>query len=114
MALNAAALQIGAAAMAAAMQYASIHSGNPGTTGANETAAARQATGMTASGGNFTLSGPKNFTGGPANGPSLYVGLWSAATGGTFYGAYALTGDQAFNSAGQYTLNTLTLTGSST
>jgi hypothetical protein len=112
MALNTAALQIGASAMATALAYASIHSGNPGATGANESTAARQATGMTASGGNMALSGAKNFTGGAANGPALFVGFWSAATGGTFYGSQQLTGDQAFNSAGQYTLNSLTETGS--
>ena len=33
---------------------------------------------------------------------------------GTFYGFVALTGDQTFNSAGEYTITSLTVNGSST
>jgi hypothetical protein len=40
--------------------------------------------------------------------------LWSAASGGTFGGEFVLTGDTTFNSLGQYTVNSLALTGSAT
>ncbi|MCA1984791.1 phage tail fiber protein [Nocardioides nematodiphilus] len=92
--------------------YASIHTANPGTTGASESTAARKAVTFSVDAdGDLTLSATVNFTGGAASGPATYVGLWSAATGGTFRGGYALTGDQAFNAAGQYNLTSLTING---
>jgi hypothetical protein len=57
--------------------------------------------------GNLSLSSAVAFTGLTASGAVKYVSVWSAATGGTFLGQYALTGDQAANGAGQYTLDTL-------
>ena len=44
----------------------------------------------------------------------MAVGFWSASTAGTFYGYYALTGDQTFNAAGEYTISSLSIPGSST
>ena len=113
MALTDAALDVMGNALKGAATHASLHSANPGTTGTNATAAARQAVTWTgpSTGGDLTLSAQKTFTGGAASGAVTYVGLWSAATGGTFYGGFALTGDQAFNAAGEYTLTSLTLTG---
>lgn len=118
MALNNTILDIGGNAMAPAMTHISLHSGDPGAAGtSNVTSAARVATGWTGSsstnGGDLTLSN-KAFTGGGNGTACTYVGFWSAATGGTFYGSVALTGDQTFNSAGEYTITTLTITGTST
>jgi hypothetical protein len=52
-----------------------------------------------------------NFTGGAASGAATHLGFWSAATTGTFYGWQALTGDQTFNAAGEYTVTGITITG---
>lgn len=112
MALTDAALRAMANHLASLATKASLHSADPGTTGANETTAGRQtiawnpATGS----GNLTLAAAVNFTGGAASSACKYVGLWDA-TGTTFYGGYALTGDQAFNSAGTYQLTNLAING---
>lgn len=114
MPLNNTALNLEANALAGAALYLSLHSADPGATGTAETTAARVAAAWPgAANGDLTVSN-KNFTGGAANGACTFVGLWSAATGGTFYGGFALTGDQTFNAAGQYTLTSLTIDGSST
>jgi hypothetical protein len=59
------------------------------------------------------LTTTENFTGGTANGACIALGLWSASTGGTFYGYFLLTGDQTFDSSGNYDLQTITISGSS-
>lgn len=102
MPLNTSELQIAAAAMAADINSMSLHSGNPGANGtANETTAARQTIACTATGGNLTVP-QAAFTGVAANGPVTYLGLWN---GTNFRGAFALTGDQSANAAGQYTVD---------
>jgi len=114
MPLNNAALDVGANAMAAVMQYLALHTADPGAGGSNPAASARVASGWTAASGNGDLTTTnKAFTGGASNGPVMYVGFWSALTGGTFYGSQALTGDTQFNSAGEYTITSLTVNGSS-
>lgn len=114
MALADSLLNAGAAAMAAAATHLSLHSATPSATGSNETAAPRvPAAWSTPAGGDITATG-RAFTGGVANGPVTHVGLWSAATGGTFYGSVALSGDTSFNAAGEYTVASLTVNGSST
>lgn len=55
---------------------------------------------------------PYAFTGTP-DAPATHALLFSAATGGTFYGFDLLDGDETFNSAGSYELTALTITGSS-
>lgn len=109
MAVNAAYLQSGAAAMATAFPFISIHTAQPSTTGSNESAAARKNAGWSTANGVLT-STSQSFTGGAASGAATHVGLWSASTAGTFGGWYALTGDQAFNAAGAYTVNPITIT----
>jgi hypothetical protein len=111
--LNTAALQVGGAAIATACAYLSLHSATPNTSGSNETTAARVASGLTSTAGVISTSS-KSFSGGAASGAVLCVGFWSASTAGTFYGYETLTGDAAFNAAGQYTLTSLTITGSAT
>lgn len=114
MALLDATLNIGANAMAAAMTHIALHTADPGATGLNPATSARVvASWPGASGGDLTVSN-KAFTGGTANGACTYVGFWSAITGGTFYGSVQLTGDTTFNSAGEYTITSLTINGSST
>jgi hypothetical protein len=112
--LNDTALNLMANALAAAATYASLHTADPGTTGTSETTAGRQGIVWdAAANGDLTLTGTEAFTGGAASGACTYVGLWSASTGGTFYGGFPLVGDQTFNAAGEYTLNDITITGSS-
>ncbi len=111
--LNDTLLNIGANAMAGAALYLSLHTATPDVSGSNPASSARVAAGWgTAATGDITTTN-KAFTGGAASGPCVAVGLWSAATAGTFYGYYPLTGDQTFNAAGEYTITSLTINGSS-
>lgn len=114
MALNDTALNVMADHLTSLVGHLSLHSADPGAAGTlNETSAARQVPTWTAAtnGGDFDLAAAVNFTGGAASGACTFVGLWSADDT-TFYGSYALTGDQTFNAAGEYTVNTITETGS--
>ena len=112
MPLNDTALNLMGDALAAAATHVSLHSADPGATGTNETSAGRQVASWSASAaGDLSLSAAENFTGGAASGACTYVGLWSASTAGTFYGGFALTGDQTFNAAGEYTVNDITISG---
>ena len=52
---------------------------------------------------------PMSFSGTAAAGATNVL-FFSASTGGTFYGFQALTGDAAFNAAGQYDITALTIT----
>jgi hypothetical protein len=98
--------------LAALCTHASLHTADPGTTGANESSAGRQAVAFNVDAdGDLTLTVTENFTGGAASGACTHVGLWSASSGGTFRGGFALTGDQTFNAAGEYNLTGLTING---
>jgi hypothetical protein len=77
--------------------YVSLHSADPGTTGASELtggspAYARVAvTWNTASGGSVTNSSSLTFNF-PASTTAAYFGIWSASTAGTYYIGGALNG----------------------
>ena len=114
MPLNDTILNAGATHMGSLMTHLALHTANPEPTGTNPAASARVASGWGAAANGDLTTTNKNFTGGAANGPATHVGFWSAITGGTFYGSQALTGDQTFNSAGEYTITSLTVNGSST
>jgi hypothetical protein len=112
-ALNDTLLNIGVTAMQNAATHLSLHSAQPSTAGSNETTAGRVAASWgAAANGDFSTLTNKSFTGGAAGGAVTHVGFWSASTGGTFYGWLALTGDQTFNSAGEYTITSLSVPGS--
>jgi hypothetical protein len=88
--------------------YASLHNGDPGTTGANEIsggtpAYARKAitVGASSAGSARTLSADVTFDV-PA-GTITHVGYWSAITGGTFQGSDPVT-SETFAAQGQYKL----------
>lgn len=72
--------------------YVSLHTGDPGTTGANEMASCpRQAmTWNAAASGAKTNSGTASFTN-PGTSAATYFGTWSASTGGTYGIGGALT-----------------------
>lgn len=114
MALNDAALVIGATAIKNAITHLSLHTTGAVTSSANESAAARVAsTGSVDADGDITWSSIA-FMGGAANGPVVRVGYWSALTTGTYYGGTLLTGDATFNSAGAYTVTSVTETSTAT
>jgi hypothetical protein len=112
MALNPTALTALITDFTALAPYVALHGADPGTTGTSPTSAARVAATWSVSGAVATAAANLAFTGGFSNGAVTHVGYWSALTGGTFYGSQALTGDATFNSAGQYTLTSLTETAS--
>ena len=115
MALNDTLLNIGVTAMQSAATHLSLHSATPNSSGSNETTAARVAASWgSAANGDFATLTNKAFTGGAANGAVAAVGFWSAPTAGTFYGYVPLTGDATFNSAGEYTVTTLSIPGTAT
>lgn len=112
MALNDTILNIGNAAAQTAMTHAQIHTAQPNASGSNESSAARQAiTWVTAANGDLVITADLAFTGGSASGAATHIGFWSASSSGTFYGWLALTGDQTFNAAGEYTVTGVTITG---
>ena len=117
MPLNDAILNTGVTAMQSAITHLSIHTALPNAAGSNESTAARVATGWgAAANGDFATLTNKAFTGGAPSGPAQYVGYWNGGTlgSGTFYGYQALTGDQTFNSSGEYTITSLAVTGTAT
>lgn len=84
-----------------------------GPTSGDQTSAARVQVTFSVAGGVLTATNvPMAFTGAAAAGATHCL-LFSANAAGTFYGFDAITGDQAFNAAGQYELTALTITGSS-
>jgi hypothetical protein len=85
-----------------------------GPTAGDQTSAQRRQLASTVAAGVITATGvPYSFTGTPADG-ATHALFFSANAAGTFYGYDALTGDQAFNAAGEYDITALTITGSST
>lgn len=108
MGLNAAAKNLMLDALATAADYVSLHDDDPSTDGSNEIsggspAYARKAhTWNAASSGALDNSNAPEFDV-PAGTTVKFVGLWSADTGGTFYGFFAVT-NEAFAAQGKYTL----------
>lgn len=93
--------------------YASLHTANPGATGATEVtggtpAYARKAlTWNAASAGSKTLSNTPLFDV-PAATTVTHVGLWSADTAGTWYGYIDVT-DETFAAQGTYQITSGTI-----
>jgi hypothetical protein len=90
-----------------AADFMSLHTGDPGTTGTNEStggspAYARKAlTWSAASGGSKAISNSPVFDV-PASTIS-YVGMWDSSTSGTYYGHWDVT-DEVFAAQGTYTV----------
>jgi hypothetical protein len=95
--------------------YLTLHSADPGTSGANlvTTDARVAASWAVDSDGDLTLTAAAAFTGAPPNSPVYYLGLWSDPTAGTFRGGLPLTGDNQTTAAGGYSVNQVTVTGTS-
>ena len=113
MALNDTALNVAGDAIATAYPFISLHTTGAVSSSTDESTAGRVAAswGAATSGGIITATNIA-FTGGAASGPVVRVGYWSLASAGTYGGGSLLTGDQAFNAAGEYTVTSITETGS--
>ena len=100
-------------ALAQAATYMSLHDGNPGSNGANELSggnpayARKSVTWGSASNGEVSATNPPEFDV-PSGATVRFAGLWSAATGGTFYGYGAVT-EENFNNQGKYVLTQIKL-----
>lgn len=93
--------------------YASLHTADPGTTGASEAtggspAYARKAITWAAASTTKVSSNSPVFD--VASGTYTHFGLWSASSGGTYYDGGALSASETFAGQGTYTLTTVTLT----
>jgi hypothetical protein len=90
-----------AAAAAAAGSWISVHTSDPGTTGAGEAAgvARVQTIWGAPSGGDVVGSQVLSSVG--AGGPYNFFGIWSAVTGGTFVAGAALVPAETFAGSGQ-------------
>jgi hypothetical protein len=115
MALNDAALDVGGEAIAAAITHVSFHSGAPGAAGTtNLIAGGRFAINLDSTNGDLALASAVNATGLTASATVAYLGLWSAATAGTYYGDVPRqSGDATVNASGEYTIDSLTIPASS-
>lgn len=96
--------------LGASALYVSLHSSNPGTTGASEltsTGYARQAI-VFSTGSAQAIHNTGLITFGPAVGAwtaATYFGLWSAPTGGTFISAAALDATETVPDLGSATFS---------
>lgn len=111
MALNAAALDVGGEAIAAALTYVSLHTADPGGSGtSNVIAGGRFAINMDSTDGNLTLAAPVDASGLTAGATVAFLGFWNASTAGTYYGSVPrTTGDGAVNASGDYTIETISI-----
>lgn len=88
--------------------YASLHTADPGATGASEvtggTYARKAVTWGTATGGSVSSTSiPSHDI--PAGTTLAYFGWWTAASGGTWEGGGALSASETYGGAGTYTLS---------
>jgi hypothetical protein len=109
MALNDAGLVVAANAVDTAITHMQLHSS--GTNPAANAVGTRVAVnGTVDADGDITWTNVA-FTGLTASQAVAFVSYWSASTSGTSYGGSVLTGDATANSAGEYTITTVTETG---
>jgi len=106
MPLTDAARETALTALGTAITHVSLHTGDPGTTGAAEVTGgdyARVAVTWDPTGGNLTITAPAEFD--VAGGTTVsHYGLWAGAT---FYGGDTLSASETFANAGTYTLTDL-------
>lgn len=116
MAFSDAAMQIGANAIRTSITHAQLHSAASanGTTNLQGGRFAVSFSNAATADGDFSLPAPVQVTGLAANGAVTHVSLWTASSGGTHLGTFALTGDNTANAAGEYTFQSFTVNGSTT
>jgi hypothetical protein len=93
--------------------FASLHTGDPGTTGANEVsggspAYARKAISFAAASSGSKASSSSPVLDVPAATTVTHVGYWDASTSGHFLAGSDVT-DETFAAQGTYTVNSATL-----
>lgn len=109
--LNDAALTTGATAIKNEITHMQLHSTNVGGAWATNAVGSRVAvSGAVDADGDITWSNVA-FTGLTANQAIGGVSYWTASTGGSNRGGSAVTGDATANSAGEYTLTSVTESG---
>jgi hypothetical protein len=97
--------------LASTATHVSIHSADPGTTGASESSSARQPIAWDApSGGVMLLNGVEDIAM-PVGSDAVYFGLWTALSAGSFLCGGLLAASEHFTAAGTYHLTEITLTG---
>lgn len=93
--------------------FASLHTSDPGTTGTAEATGGSPAYARKSITWNAASGGSKGSASAPVfdvpAGTYSHFGLWSAASGGTFYGGGSLSASETFAAQGTYTLSTATL-----
>jgi hypothetical protein len=105
---NDAAVVIAANAVEAVITHMQLHSTNVGGSwGTNAVGTRVAVNGTVDADGDITWSNVA-FTGLTANQAIGGVSYWSASSGGTNYGGSATSGDATANSAGEYTLTSVT------
>jgi len=106
--LNDAALVIAAGAVDTAITHMQLHSTNVGGSWGSGSVGSRVAVnGSVDADGDISWTNVA-FTGLTANQAIGGVSYWSASSGGTNYGGSATSGDATANSAGEYTLTSVT------
>jgi hypothetical protein len=113
MALNDAGLVLAANAVDTGITHMQLHSTNVGGSwGSNSVGSRVAVNGSVDSDGDITWTSVA-FTGLSASQAIGGVSYWSASSSGTCYGGSATSGDATANAAGEYTLTTVTETGTS-
>ena len=102
------------AGVAGVALYLSIHSADPGGTGASELtggspAYARKSASWGSPSGGAVAASSVTFDI-PAGSTAAYFGMWSAVTAGTFEGGGALSASEVYGAQGTYVLSSTTLT----
>lgn len=90
-----------------AANFISLHTGDPGITGASEVSGgtyARVATTWPTSASNGSVTGTAATINVPASTTITHWGLWTAGTAGTFYYGGPLPASETFGAAGTYAL----------
>jgi hypothetical protein len=100
------------AAVTALGNWCSLHTGDPGTTGANEVVGVTRAqTTWGAPSAGSSVGTPANI-GVPAGGPYTHYGVWSLVSGGAFVSGGVLDAPESYGAPGVYALTpTETATG---
>lgn len=112
MALNNNGLNVMLGGLTGVVTHVSLHTTEPNASGSNEVVGgsyARQTvTWGSATAGSVSASDEPVFDV-PASTTVAYLGLWSAATSGTFYGSLELTNPETFGGAGTLTMDEITV-----
>lgn len=113
MALNNNGLNQMLSGLTGSVAYVSLHTTEPNSSGSNEVVGGsytrESVTWAAASAGSISASNSPVFDV-PGSTTVAWVGLWSAVSSGTYYGALELTNPETFGSAGTLTMDEITVT----